>query len=124
MPSHPRRPTLRRHLRRAVRRTLALTAASALVVVGGAGVAQVGTPADPSPGTSYETPVPGRAADLFEQYDCSVTGFGDGRTPRSAIVRADGDIRVVTFQEGWRVHVTRGPATLVGVCLEPPRGRR
>ena len=123
MTTDPRRPSLRRDLRRAVRRTLALTAAAALVVVGGAGVAQVGTPAEPSPGTTYESPVPRRAAGLFEQYDCSGTGFGDGRTPRSAIVRQDGDLRVVTFEEGWRVHIARGQAGLVAVCLEPPSRR-
>jgi hypothetical protein len=64
-------------------------------------------------------------ARLLEVHRCSVTGFGDGRTPRSAIVRsAAGRLRHVTFDAGWRVYTAHGPATLVAVCLDRPGAGR
>ena len=70
-------------------------------------------------------PTAGRADHLLERaldgHRCSVTGFRDGRTPRSAIVRsAAGRLRHVTFDAGWRVYTAHGPATLVAVCLDRP----
>jgi enoyl-CoA hydratase/carnithine racemase len=49
-------------------------------------------------------------------------GFGDGSTPRSAIIRnARGGLRVVSFDRGWRIYTGKHPHALVAVCLDPPR---
>ena len=57
-----------------------------------------------------------RALDVHR---CSVSGIPDGRTPRSALVRsAEGRLRHVSFDAGWRVYTSHGPATLVAVCLD------
>jgi hypothetical protein len=68
---------------------------------------------------------PGRALrHEIRVHRCSVVGFRDGRTPRSALVRTPaGRLRHVSFDAGWRVYTTHGAATLVAVCLDaPPSG--
>ena len=63
---------------------------------------------------------PGRRVErALDVHRCSVTGFADGRTPRSALVRSPtGRLRHVSFDTGWRVYTAHGPATLVAVCLD------
>jgi len=57
------------------------------------------------------------------RHDCSATGFAD-QQPRSALVRsADGRVRFVDFETGWRVYTRHGAATLLAVCLDEPPAR-
>jgi len=57
----------------------------------------------------------------MRRYDCSLDGFGDGSQPRSALIRDDGDLRVVSFDRGWQVYTGSRPHALVAVCHAPPR---
>ena len=68
---------------------------------------------------------PDRLQQVLDQHNCSITGFGDGQQPVSAIVRsAAGHLRFVGFETGWQVFTRHGAATLVAVCLdEPPAGQ-
>jgi hypothetical protein len=117
--SHRPRRSLARCCANAVGTACALTASLGVLMVSQASLAQ----------SSGSTPPPVIVAEplspesrLMHRFDCSVTGYGDGSTPRSAIVRAaSGRLRVVPFAEGWQVHVAEGPAELVAVCLRPPR---
>lgn len=62
----------------------------------------------------------GVAGRLMQKFDCSTVGFENSATPRSAIVRrADGRVRLVSFEKGWAVHTAHGEAALVAVCLAP-----
>jgi hypothetical protein len=73
-----------------------------------------------APGAGPGGPVLQRELDVHR---CSVSGFPDGRTPRSALVRtATGRLRHVSFDAGWRVYTTHGAARLVAVCLDRPAG--
>lgn len=117
--SHRPRPSLARHCAKAVVTACALSAALGVVMVGEAGRAEP-SGSTPAPLTVTQPATPETL--LMRRFDCSVTGYGDGSTPQSAIVRApSGRLRVVSFSEGWKVHVADGPAQLVAVCLRPPR---
>lgn len=120
MPDRPR-PSLARLLGRAALQTLAFTTGVALLVVGGAGMADVQDP----PPLHMQTLEPVRSPEhpLMERFDCSTSGFGDAAVPQSAIVRGPGGkLRVVTFADGWAVHTDADSRdTLVAVCLRPPR---
>jgi hypothetical protein len=113
----PLRP-LRGHLRRAGVRTLARTLVAAAVLVG---LANLPSPSDLPTGPSvaqFPSPV---QRELMERFDCSSDGFGDGSAPRSAIIREDGDLRVVSFDRGWQVYTGTRPHALVAICHAPPR---
>ena len=113
----PLRP-MRGHLGRAGVRTLARTLVAAAVLVG---LANLTGPDELRTGPSA-TPSPSPAQlQLMKRYDCSRDGFGDGSRPRSAIIREDGDLRVVSFDRGWQVYTGARPDALVAICHAPPR---
>jgi hypothetical protein len=117
--SHRPRPSLARDCAKAVVTACALSAVLGVVMVGEAGRAEPSGSA-PAPLTVTQPTAP--ETRLMRRFDCSVTGYGDGSTPQSAIVRAPlHRPRVVSFNEGWRVHVADGATELVAVCLRPPR---
>lgn len=58
------------------------------------------------------------AGELITQHDCSTSGLGD-EIPASALVRRGADVELVTFDEGWAVHLGEAPGILVAVCREP-----
>ena len=61
---------------------------------------------------------PSQVERVLDKHDCSVTGF-ESAQPQSAIVRsAQGHLRFVPFDTGWRVFTSHGAATLVAVCLD------
>jgi hypothetical protein len=113
--SRPLRP-LRRHLGRAGIRTLARTLIAAVILVG---LANLTTTAG-VPGPSAPSPSPAQLQ-LMKRYDCSQDGFGDGSQPRSAIIRDNGDLRVVSFDRGWQIYTGDRPHALVAICHAPPR---
>jgi len=55
---------------------------------------------------------------LIAEHDCSTTGFGDRVVP-SALVRRDGRLALVSFDEGLAVSEGRLPGTLLALCLDP-----
>jgi hypothetical protein len=107
---------LRRHLGRAGIRTLARTLIAAVILVG---LANLTTTAG-VPGPSAPSPSPAQLQ-LMKRYDCSQDGFGDGSQPRSAIIRDNGDLRVVSFDRGWQIYTGDRPHALVAICHAPPR---
>lgn len=110
-------------LRRALVRGVALTGGTALVAVGGAGMALN----RPEPARDFEVDVATTSplGKLMDRYECSALGFDDGSTPRASIVRGpDGTLRVVSFDAGWRAYTDGGPDRLVAVCLRGPRSAR
>jgi hypothetical protein len=113
----PLRP-MRGYLRRAGIRMLARTLVAAVILIG---LANLTTNAD-VPAVPSATPPPSPAQlHLMKRYDCSQDGFGDGSQPRSALIRDDGDLRVVSFDRGWQVYTSARPHALVAVCHAPPR---
>ena len=113
----PVRP-MRGYLGRAGIRVLARTVVAAAVLIG---LANLTTQAD-VPAVPSATPPPSPAQlHLMRRYDCSQDGFGDGSQPRSALIRDDGDLRVVSFDRGWQVYTGARPHALVAVCHAPPR---
>lgn len=67
-------------------------------------------------------PEPQAFAPVVEQairrHDCSVVGFDAGVEPRSALVRHQGRLRHVSFDDGWAVFTGQRPGQLVAVCLD------
>jgi hypothetical protein len=117
LPDDPPLRPLRGHLVRAGVRMATRTVVAAAVLVGAANFAPAGTSTD-----RLDIQAPTRAQrELMQRYDCSPDGFGDGSTPRSAIIRSDGELEVVSFDRGWRVYTGQGPQALVAICLDPPR---
>lgn len=113
----PRR-SVRGQLARAGVRTLARTLVAAAALVGAASLA----PPAELPTGPYATGSPNRAQqELMERYECSPDGFGDGSTPRSAIIRSQSGLEVVSFDRGWQIYTGARPHALVAVCLDPPR---
>ena len=109
---------MRGYLGRAGIRVLARTLVAAAVLIG---LANLTTQAD-VPAVPSATPPPSQAQlHLMRRYDCSLDGFGDGSQPRSALIRDDGDLRVVSFDRGWQVYTGSRPHALVAVCHAPPR---
>ncbi|MDP2773486.1 MAG: hypothetical protein Q8O61_07990, partial [Nocardioides sp.] len=53
----------------------------------------------------------------IRRHRCSVVGFDAGVEPRSALVRRDGKLRHVSFDDGWQVFTGDRPGTLIAVCL-------
>jgi hypothetical protein len=111
--------SMRAHIVRATVRTVARTVVAGVVLVG---LANVAPPAAEIPTGPFATGAPRPAQmDLMRRFDCSPDGFGDGSTPRSAIIRADGGrLRVVSFDRGWQVYTGSRPHALVAICLDPP----
>jgi hypothetical protein len=110
---------MRSHLGRAGSRTLARTVVAAAVLIG---LANVAPSADLPGGPSGSGHTSRAQLQLMKRFDCSADGFGDGSTPRSAIIRnARGGLRVVSFDRGWRIYTGKHPHALVAVCLDPPR---
>ncbi len=52
----------------------------------------------------------------MDHHECSPTGFGPDVVPRSALVRRDGRIRHVSFEEGWAVNTGAAHGRFVAVC--------
>lgn len=101
-------------------RATCLTVGLGVVVLGGAGMALQ----DNLPSRDFEVEVAPTSplGKLMDRFECSTLGFGDGSEPQSAIVRrASGKLDVVSFDEGWQVHIDEGAADLVAVCLQPQR---
>jgi hypothetical protein len=97
---------------------LARTLVAAALLIG---LANLATTAE-VPDAPSATPAPSPAQlHLMRRYDCSQNGFGDGSQPRSALIRDDGDLRVVSFDRGWQVYTGSRPHALVAVCHAPPR---
>jgi hypothetical protein len=107
------------HLGRSGVRTLARTVIAAAVLISLANVA----PPTRLPAGPFETrPVSPTQAQLMKRFGCSADGFGDGSTPRSAIVRSErGGLRVVSFDRAWQIYTGQRPHALVAVCHAPPR---
>ena len=113
----PRR-SMRCQLRRAGVRMMARTLVAAVVLVV---LANLTPPADaPSGPYAAQSPTPAQLK-LMKRYDCSPEGFGDGSTPRSAIIRTGNNLEVVSFDRGWQIYTSERPHALVAVCHAPPR---
>ena len=112
------RRSVRGHLGRTGLRIVARTLVAAAVLIG---LANITTPADLPAGPSITPPLSPAQLELMRRYDCSRNGFGDGSAPRSAIIREDGDLRVVSFDRGWQVYTGTRPHALVAICHDPPR---
>jgi hypothetical protein len=57
---------------------------------------------------------------MMERNRCSVTGFDRDQIPSTAIVRTpQGEIRLVSFDQGWAVFSGEAAGELVAVCLGP-----
>lgn len=120
MPAHRSVAGLGPRLRRAVVRAACLTVGLGVVAAGGAGMAMQDQP--PAHDFDVQVTPSSAVAKLMERYDCSTLGYDDGSTPEGAIVRRPtGRLVVVSFDEGWRVHVADEASQLVAVCLRPPR---
>ena len=112
------RRSMRGQLGRAGVRTVARTLVAAAILVG---LVNLAPPAElPTGPFVVQSPSPAQLK-LMKRYDCSPDGFGDGRAPRSAIIRSDDGLRVVTFDRGWQVYTGTRPRALVALCLDPPR---
>jgi hypothetical protein len=113
----PRR-SMRGQLRRAGVRMMARTLVAAVILVG---LANLTPPAEaPSGPFAAQSPTPAQLK-LMKRYDCSPDGFGDGSTPRSAIIRKRNGLEVVSFDRGWQIYTGARPRALVAICLDPPR---
>ena len=112
------RRTMRGQLGRAGVRTMARTLVATVILVGLVNLAP--TPELPTGPLGERAPTPAQLK-LMKRYDCSPDGFGNGKTPRSAIIRSQSGLEVVSFDRGWQVFTSARPHALVAVCLDPPR---
>jgi hypothetical protein len=125
LPHHRRSRTLGDHLLRGLANALAAGILLEAVILATAGTH--GVPAAGSGDGAWSQVDQPRAPEvrLIRQYDCSTIGYADSVTPQSAIVRSPaGRVRVVSFDKGWSAYAGNSRATLVAVCLEPPRQQR
>lgn len=51
------------------------------------------------------------------KHECSETGFGGRAAPLSALIRLDGQLRHVSFDQAWSVFTGAEPGKLLAVCL-------
>ena len=51
------------------------------------------------------------------KHGCTSTGFGDSASPRSALIRLDGRLQHVSFDQAWSVFTGEEPGELLAVCL-------
>jgi hypothetical protein len=115
--ARPRR-SIRSQLGRAGVRTLARTLVAAAILVG---LANLAPPAElPTGPFAVQSPTPAQLK-LMKRFDCSPDGFGDGSTPRSAIIRSERGLEVVSFDRGWQIYTSSRPHALVAICHDPPR---
>ena len=64
--------------------------------------------------------LPAAVQRAVDRHHCSTTGF-EKAIPVSALVRTGaGRLRLVSFDDGWRLYTRHGHTTLVAVCLDPP----
>ena len=113
----PRR-SMREQFGRAGVRTLARTLVAAVSLVA---LANLESPAElPTGPFAVQSPSPAQLR-LMKRFDCSPDGFGDGSTPRSAIIRKGNSLEVVSFDRGWQVYTGARPHALVAICHDPPR---
>ena len=116
MPHHP--PTLGRSAGRPPRRAVRRTALRAVVPVAVAGLG-LSVYAGAS-GRHAPRPLPVAVQQAVDRHHCSTTGFSD-RSPASALVRTPaGALRLVPFDDGWRILTRDDPQRLVAVCLDHP----
>ena len=97
---------------------MARTLVATVILVGLVNLAP--TPELPTGPLGEQSPTPAQLK-LMKRYDCSPDGFGNGKTPRSAIIRSQSGLEVVSFDRGWQVFTSARPHALVAVCLDPPR---
>jgi hypothetical protein len=116
----------RARARRTLRGSLAMAGAKAGVFTLGVAVALLGSVvvadlsgAPSGSGPSWTPPPVDPALSLIAEHRCSTTGFGDGETPASALLRHRGVVEQVSFARGWAAHEGREPGTLVAVCRAP-----
>jgi hypothetical protein len=112
----PLRP-MRGYLGRAGIRMLTRTLVAAAVLIG---LANLSTSTHVPTGPAAAPPNPAQM-ELMERFNCSPDGFGDGSTPRSAIIRSEEGLQVVSFDRGWEIYTGTRPHALVAVCHDPPR---
>jgi len=112
------RRSMRGQFGRAGVRTMTRTLVAAVILVG---LANAAPPAElPTGPFAVQSPNPAQL-ELMKRFDCSPDGFGDGSTPRSAIIRNGNGLEVVSFDRGWQVYTGTRPHALVAICHEPPR---
>ena len=51
------------------------------------------------------------------KHECTATGFGDRASPLSALIRLDGQLQHVSFDQAWSVFTGDEPGELLAVCL-------
>lgn len=119
LPDDPPLRPMKGHLVRAGVRMTARTLVAAAILIGLANLS-TSTNLPTGPAAAPPPPSPAQAA-LMKRFNCSPDGFGDGSTPRSAIIRGEDGLRVVSFDRGWQVYTGTRPHALVAVCHEPPR---
>jgi len=123
-PQSRRRPprTLRQHLVQAAGITVIAVLVAAALLPGTLDLADVTDDGGTAVRAQLQTPTDAHLAALMDRYRCSTDGFGHEEIPASAIIRRpDGRVTVVSFDRGWEVFRNDGPASLVAVCLRPPR---
>lgn len=57
-----------------------------------------------------------RVSRLSKRHDCRREGFGTDVIPASAVVKVRGQVRTVSFDEGWAMHRGERPGRLLAVC--------
>lgn len=106
--------------------TIALTVAKALALTvvlvmtfGSIGGALASRPprAPDSPDLQVEQ-LPAEAQQAMTRHQCSSTGFDTGVQPRSALIEQHGEVRQVSFDQGWAVFTEQRPGVLLAVCLD------
>ena len=115
--------TLRHHLVQAAGVTVIGSLVAMALLPSGFDIADMDVSGEPPAARSHlQTPADAHLQALMERYRCSTEGFGDAEIPGSAIIRrTQGRVAVVGFDRGWEVFRDDGPASLVAVCLRPPR---
>jgi hypothetical protein len=108
-----RRPSVRAALVLSVAKVLALGAVLVVLVSGFA---------VPTPTSSHESALrldsgPKDLQRAMTEHDCTVTGFGESATPRSALIRRQGRLEHVSFEAAWSVFTGERPGELLAVCL-------
>jgi hypothetical protein len=53
----------------------------------------------------------------MSEHGCTTTGFRGSASPRSALIHRNGELRHVTFQQGWSVFTGERRGRLLAVCL-------
>ncbi|GEP33371.1 hypothetical protein NSZ01_11390 [Nocardioides szechwanensis] len=98
-------------------KTLILLVALAMAfgVIGGDTTSSTVTRPDRAPQMEAQS---AQVEQAIRRHDCSVAGFDAGVEPRSALVRREGKVRHVSFDDGWEVFTGERPGELIAVCLD------